>query len=278
MRTNRPTRSAFAWILMSIVALVWIGGPLWTIVVNSFKTERDAALLNLSLPAEWAAVENYATVLKEGRLASGFLNSLLYSGGSILIILLAGSLAAWVLARSRSRWGQPLYYLAISGVFVPPAIVTTILVMKLLGIYGQQISIILFYAAIYLPVSVFLLTGFVRGIPFEIEEAARVDGVDPLRLFRQIILPLLRPGLITCFVLLFLVTWNDFIFPFFFLSKTAQWPITVGLYNFASGQQFTVRWNLVFAHVVLASLPAVIVFLIAQRRLIGGLMEGARKG
>jgi len=278
MRANRPARGALAWLLMGIVVLVWIGGPLWTIVVNSFKTERDAALLNLSLPDEWAAAENYATVLKEGRLASGFINSLLYSGGSILIILIAGSLAAWVLARSRAPWSQPLYYLAISGVFVPPAIVTTILVMKLLGIYGQQLSIILFYAAIYLPVSVFLLTGFVRGIPFEIEEAARVDGVGPMRLYGQIILPLLRPGLITCFVLLFLVTWNDFIYPFFFLSKTAQWPITVGLYNFASGQQFTVRWNLVFAHVVLASLPAVIVFLLAQRRLIGGLMEGARKG
>jgi raffinose/stachyose/melibiose transport system permease protein len=275
---ERPTRGLFAWIAMGIVVLFWIGGPLWTIVVNSFKTERDAALLDLSLPTEWAVVENYATVIKEGRLASGLLNSLLYSGASILLILLAGSLAAWVLARSRSKWSQPLYYLAISGVFVPPAIVTTILVMKLLGVYGERISIILFYAAIYLPVSVFLLAGFVRGIPYEIEEAARVDGVGPVRLFTRIILPLLRPGLITCFVLLFLVTWNDFIYPFFFLSKTAQWPITVGLYNFASGQQFTVRWNLVFAHVVLASLPAVIVFLIAQRRLIGGLMEGARKG
>jgi len=273
-----PARGVLAWIAMGIVVLFWIGGPLWTILVNSFKTERDAALLDLSLPTEWAAVENYATVIREGRLASGLLNSLLYSGASIVLILLAGSLAAWVLARSRSKWSQPLYYLAISGVFVPPAIVTTILVMKLLGVYGERISIILFYAAIYLPVSVFLLAGFVRSIPYEIEEAARVDGVGPVRLFTRIILPLLRPGLITCFVLLFLVTWNDFIYPFFFLSKTAQWPITVCLYNFASGQQFTVRWNLVFAHVVLASLPAVIVFLLAQRRLIGGLMEGARKG
>ena len=262
---------------MSAVVLVWVGAPLWTIIINSFKTERDAAVLDLSLPGEWAVGQNYATVINQGRIANGLFNTLLYSVCSISIVLLVGSLAAWILARSRSRIVRPLYYLAISGVFVPPAIVTTIFVLKILGIYGQQIGIILFYSAIYLPVSVFLLTGFMRAIPYDLEEAARVDGLGPLKLYWLIIIPLLRPGLITCFVLLFIAIWNDFIYPFFFLSKTAQWPLTVGLYNFASGQQFTVRWNLVFAHVVLVSLPAVIVFLLAHRRLITGFMEGAHK-
>jgi len=270
-------RGAAAWIVMSAVVLVWVGAPLWTIIINSFKTERDAALLDLSLPGEWAVGQNYATVINQGRIANGLFNTLLYSVCSISIVLLVGSLAAWILARSRSRIVRPLYYLAISGVFVPPAIVTTIFVLKILGIYGQQIGIILFYSAIYLPVSVFLLTGFMRAIPYDLEEAARVDGLGPLKLYWLIIIPLLRPGLITCFVLLFIAIWNDFIYPFFFLSKTAQWPLTVGLYNFASGQQFTVRWNLVFAHVVLVSLPAVIVFLLAHRRLITGFMEGAHK-
>ena len=270
-------RGAAAWIVMSAVVLVWVGAPLWTIIINSFKTERDAALLDLSLPGEWAVGQNYATVINQGRIANGLFNTLLYSVCSISIVLLVGSLAAWILARSRSRIVRPLYYLAISGVFVPPAIVTTIFVLKILGIYGQQIGIILFYSAIYLPVSVFLLTGFMRAIPYDLEEAARVDGLGPLKLYWLIIIPLLGPGLITCFVLLFIAIWNDFIYPFFFLSKTAQWPLTVGLYNFASGQQFTVRWNLVFAHVVLVSLPAVIVFLLAHRRLITGFMEGAHK-
>ena len=81
----------------------------------------------------------------------------------------------------------------------------------------------------------------------------------------------------TCFVLLFLLIWNDFISPFFFLARSSQWPLTVGLYNFASGQQFTVRWNLVFAYVVVVSVPAVIVFFLAQRQLLSGIMEGSHK-
>jgi raffinose/stachyose/melibiose transport system permease protein len=270
-------RRALAWVVMSLVTLVWVGLPFWTIIVNSLKTERDAALLSISLPDQWAAFQNYATVLKEGNIGRGFLNTVLYCGASIAIVLLLGSLAAWILARSKSVLIKPAYYIAISGVFVPPAIVTTIVVLKGLGVYGSRLGIILYYSAIYLPVAIFLMAGFVRNIPLELEEAARVDGAGPLRVFARIILPLLRPGLVTCFVLLFLVIWNDFISPFFFLANTKQWPLTVGLYNFASGQQFTVRWNLVFAHVVVVSLPAVAIFLFAQRQLISGLMEGARK-
>lgn len=277
MTGTSPLRRALPWIVMGLVTLVWVGLPFWTIIINSLKTERDAALLSVSLPTEWAALQNYATVFKEGNIVRGFLNTALYCGVSIIVVLLVGALAAWILARSISPLVKPAYYLAISGVFVPPAIVSTIIVLKWLGVYGSQLGIILYYSAIYLPVAIFLMAGFVRNIPLELEEAARVDGAGPLRVFVLIILPLLRPGMITCFVLLFLVIWNDFISPFFFLAKTSQWPLTVGLYNFASGQQFTVRWNLVFAHVVVVSLPAVIIFLFAQRQLISGLMEGARK-
>ena len=127
MKKNAIVRRAAPWVAMSLITLVWVGLPFWTIIVNSLKTERDAALLSIALPDQWGAFQNYATVFREGNIVRGFFNTVLYCGASIAIVLMVGSLAAWVLARSKSALIKPAYFIAISGVFVPPAIVTTIL-------------------------------------------------------------------------------------------------------------------------------------------------------
>ena len=131
---------------------------------------------------------------------------------------------------------------------------------------------------IFMSFAIFFITGFIKGIPYELEESARIDGHGPVRIFRRIILPLLTPILATTFVVLLLFLWNDFIYPFYILNSSDQRTLTLGLYNFVSGYQYEIRWNLVFADVVMVSLPLLLVYFVAQKRIMAGLMGGAVKG
>ncbi|WP_309616965.1 carbohydrate ABC transporter permease, partial [Salinibacterium sp.] len=206
-----------------------------------------------------------------------FFNSLLITVPAITLLLLFGSLAAWVFARGRSRTLNAVYYAAISGVMLPPAIVSTLQVLSVLGLSGSRIGLILFYTGTQLSISIFLMTGFVKAIPFEIEEAARLDGAGTLRVFFSVILPSLRPVLLTTGVVLALFIWNDFLTPFFLLPNSREQTMPLGLYNFASANTYELNWNLIFTQVLLVSLPLLIVFIVAQKRIIGGLLGGAVK-
>ena len=160
---------------------------------------------------------------------------------------------------------------------LPPAIVTTLKVLDTLGLAGTQAGLILFYCGSQLSIAIFLMTGFIKGIPFEMEEAARIDGAGTFRVFWSIILPSLRPVLLTTGIILTLFIWNDFLTPFFLLPSTDQQTLPLGLYNFASANQYELNWNLIFTQVLLVSLPLLIVYVIAQRKVVSGLLGGALK-
>lgn len=261
--------------VLTIVALVMVALPVWVLVVNSLKPLAEVRELNLGLPETWQAVENYERVLEEGDAPRGFLNSLLITAPTVLLVLIAGSVAGWVFARGRGRTLSGLYYLAIAGILLPPSIVTSVLVLQELGVHGTRLGVILFYSGILLPVAVFFITGFVKTIPVELEEAARMEGYRPVRVFWSVILPLLRPVLSATLIILVLAVWNDFFTPFFLINDESQNTLTLGLFEFISGQLHETRWNLMFADVIVVSLPMLVVFAVAQRRIVSGLMGGA---
>lgn len=258
-------------VLMSLVVVL----PLIVLLLNSFKTKGEANSMSLSFPKIWQP-ENYAAVLEQGKLVSSFLNSLLYSVCSVVIIVIVVAAAAYVISRNRRGINKFLYYFIISGIAIPLNNVALMKVMQALHLVNTRPGIILLYAAINIPLSLFLAYGFIGTIPRDIDEAAIIDGCSPLRLFFSVILPLLVPIIATLFVLNFMAVWNDFTMPLYYLNKSTKWPMTLAVYNFFGA--FENSWNLVSADIILTIVPVLLVFIFGQKYIVGGMSSGAVKG
>lgn len=260
--------------ILAVVLL--IGMPLWIVVVTAGKSQGEALNPDLSLPTTWQYAENFAAVWEDGRVPAAFFGSLLVMVPAVIGVLALGSLASWVLARRTSRLMAVLYALAISGIVLPPAVVTVVLLLRQLGLAGTAIGMIGVYMGMYLSTVIFFVTGFIRTIPVELEEAARVDGAGPLRVFGRIILPLLAPVLSTATILICLYVWNDVFYAFFVVGGRLD-TLPLNLFQVASAGLYLENWHLIFAYVVLMSLPLLAVFVVAQRKIISGITSGAVK-
>ena len=275
---RRRALSVTKYVVLTVVAVVLVIGPFWVVLVNSWKTFGEASRMGLGLPTEWAIVENYVEVFQKASVPDGLRNSLVVTITAIVALILLGAGAAWVFARSTRRLDRAAYYLVVLGIFIPPAVVTTIAMLRTVGLYGGHPGLIVFYIGAFLPLTIFLMTGFVRSIPVELEDAARIDGCGHLGVFVRIILPLLRPIIATSVVLLMILIWNEFFWAFFTLKGTANNTLPLGLYYVQSQALYQTRWNLVFTHIVLVSAPLLFVYVLAQRRIMSGLTGGALKG
>lgn len=260
-----------ATIFISLIILI----PLVVLFLNSFKTQGESNKMSLALPSTWQ-FENYKTVIEQGKLVSSFFNSLLYATVSVVIIVIVVSAAAFVIARNRKGINNLIYYFIISGIAIPINNVALMKVLQALNLVNTRIGVILVYAAINIPLSLFLCYGFISTIPREIDEAAVIDGCGPIKLFVQIILPLLKPIMSTLFVLNFMAVWNDFTMPLYYLNNSAKWPMTLAVYNFFGA--FENSWNLVNADIMLTLLPVLIVFILGQKYIVGGVAAGSVKG
>ena len=262
--------NALAWVLSLILIT-----PLLLILVNSFKDSVAASDMNLALTAnpQWS---NYSVVIEKGKLGTTFLNSLIYSVGSVLLCTLVSSMAAYVMSRNARKLHRFLYLFIVLGIAMPINFVTLMKVMQFVRLMNTRTGIVLLYTATQVPFNVFLIHSFVSKIPQEIDEAAIIDGATPLGLFVRVVLPLLKPVLVTVMVLTFLNTWNEFVMPLYFLGNSNKWPMTLAVYNFF-GMYFK-DWNLVCADIVLTSAPVILVYLLGQKYIVAGMTAGAIKG
>lgn len=277
MSQPRLLPSVVKYVALATLAMSTVLVPFWLILVNSFKPLAEANRLSLALPQTWALAENYQTVLVEGRFLIGLLNTISVVVPAIVILVFFSGAAAWVFARDSSKKMTVLYFILIGGVLIPPAIITTIVVLRWLGIAGTRIGASAFYVGAFSAFAIFLITGFVKTVPSELEDAARVDGANAVTIYLRIILPLLAPILVTTGLVMLIVLWNDFFFPLFLLPRSSQQTMTLGLARFVSGSLYHVRWNLLFANVVLMSVPLIVVFLLGQRRILSGLTSGSHQ-
>lgn len=271
-------RTALRYTTIALFAVLWVIVPLWLMVVNSFKSPAEASELSLALPTQWAAAENYGAVFTTGKYLVGFRNSVLIAVPTIIVVLLLGAMAAWAYARSPQRSFQVFFYITSLSILLPPAVIPTLFVLSTLHLDGSIAGYALMMMGTRMGLIVFLTTGFVRGIPVELEEAAAIDGASRIRIFRSVMLPLLRPTLFVGGVLLVIQVWNDFFFALLLLKTSANATLPLTLFSFASASTTSLNWNLVFAHVIMTSLPLIVVYLIAQRRVLAGLTEGGVKG
>lgn len=258
-------------LFISLIVII----PLVVLFLNSFKTSAEANKMTLSLPTEWV-FENYAIVIEQGKLVSSFFNGLLYATCSVVIIVILVSAASFVISRNQKGVNRFLYYFIISGIAMPINNVALMKVMQTFHLMNTRIGIILLYAAINIPLSLFLAYGFVSTIPVEIDEAAVLDGCTPIQMFIKVIAPLLKPIISTLFVLDFMAVWNDFTMPLYYLNNSKQWPMTLAVYNFFGA--FENSWNLVAADIMLTLLPVLVVFILGQKYIVGGVSAGSVKG
>jgi raffinose/stachyose/melibiose transport system permease protein len=259
-----------------LVAVLVLGVPFWLVIATAAKTQAEALNPNLSPPSDWRLFDNFAQVFSDGRMVAGFFGSLLVMVPAVVGVLILGSMAAWVLGRSGGRLTAAIYALGISGIVLPPAVVTIVLLLRQLGLAGTALGMIGVYMGMYLSTVIFFVTGFVRTIPHELEEAARVDGAGPVRTFIRVILPLLRPVLATATILICLYIWNDVFYALFVIGGRID-TLPLNLYQVASAGLYLQNWHLIFAYIILMSLPLLITFVVAQRRIISGITSGAVK-
>ncbi|MEW1960715.1 carbohydrate ABC transporter permease [Kineococcus sp. NPDC059986] len=259
-----------------VAALALVGGPLWIVVVTAGKSRAEALNPNAALPSHWQLWENVQQVWAQGKLPTAFLGSLAVMVPSVFLVLVFGAMASWVLARRSSRLAAVLYALAISGIVLPPAVVTVVLLLRQLGLAGTVVGMVGVYTGMYMSTVVFFVTGFVRTVPQELEEAARVDGAGPVRVFVTIVLPLLVPVLATATILICLYIWNDVFYAFFVVGGRLD-TLPLNLYQVASAGLYLQNWHLIFTYVVLMSLPLLLTFVLAQRKIISGITAGAVK-
>lgn len=264
-------------VVVVLLAAVVVGVPLWLVLVTASKTTAEAARPDLSLPTELALGDNLRQVISQGEVLLALGGSLLVTVPAVVLLLVLGSAASWVLARRTGRWNAILYTIGISSIVLPPAVITTVLTVRSLGLQGTAVGMVGVYTGMFMGTVIFFVTGFVRNLPIELEEAARLDGTTPFQLFTRIVLPMLRPVIATAAILTTLSIWNEVFYTFFVLGGGDTTTLPLNLYKVASAAQYVNNWNLIFAYVVLMSLPMIIVFAVAQRRIISGVTSGAVK-
>lgn len=271
--TKKRIQSVLKHALMIVLCLMVVL-PFFMVLINSFKTKSEAARMSLSLPTQWM-FSNYVEVIEKGKLVQGFSNSMLYALVSTLVGVISSAMASFVMSRRRNKVNNFLYYFVLCGLFFPVNYVTLVRVLSTIGLNNTKIGILVVFTSAMIPFCVFTIRNFISSVPVEMDEAAVIDGAGPMSLFFKIIVPMLKPTLMTCFILQFMGVWSDFLTPLYLSSKSSMFPMTMAVYQFFGKN--TNYWNYIFADIVLTCLPVIIVYLLGQRYIVGGLTSGAVK-
>ena len=251
--------------------------PIILIVMNSFKTRKAIFSEPLAFPnSETFSLEGYLTVWERAGFPIYFRNSIIVTVVSIVLILLFGAMAAFALSEYRFRGNTFMgLYLAL-GIMIPIRL-GTIGILRLvsaMGLVNNLIGLILVYVAMGLPLTIFVLTSFMRQVPREMKEAARVDGASEYRIF-GLVLPLVRPAVATVAVFVMIPIWNDLWFPLILAPGESTKTVTLGVQQFLG--QFVSDWNAVLSSLTLAMIPVLILYIIFSRQLIRGITTGSIK-
>ncbi|MDY3919786.1 MAG: carbohydrate ABC transporter permease [Candidatus Limivivens sp.] len=257
-----------------IILCVIVIAPFYMVLINSFKDKSESARMSLSLPTTWL-FSNYLEVIEKGKLIQGFTNSITYSVVSTFIGVMACAMAAFVICRNRTKINNFLYYFFLCGLFFPVNYVTLVRVLTFFHLNNTRSGIIITFTSAMIPFCVFTIRNFVLSLPVELDEAAVIDGAGPLSLFFKIIIPMLKPTLVTCFILQFMGVWSDFMTPLYLSSKSSMFPMTMAVYQFYGKNKS--YWNYIFADIILTCLPVIIVYLLGQKYIVGGMTSGAVK-
>lgn len=267
---------------LDLVALVFAGViflvPFVFIILTAAKSRPDAAELDFSWPKEWQLWDNMVEVItyRDNLLVTAMRNSLVLTIVSVFFIVVLSAFIGFVTQRNQDRWAKAANIFVFSGLIIPPAVVPTIFILQELSLFKTLTGLILVEIAITLPFGVLLTRAFMATIPRELDEAAIIDGAGSLTLFFRVVLPLMRPVLITLVVTSAVAIYNDFVHPLYFTPGADATTVQLTLFNFQS--QFESQWNLLFMDVLLITVPPLIMFIFFNRKIVEGMTAGAVKG
>jgi raffinose/stachyose/melibiose transport system permease protein len=272
-RALRATLRLLPLVLFALVVLT----PLSIVFFGSLKTAKEL-FASPFLPPKAPVLDNFPTAFLQGNMLVYFRNTLFISVVSLGAILSFSSLGAYALTRKGFRFGNRLYAYFVFGIIIPASGLTipTYVLMSRLGLVNNLWSVILVDAATCLPFAVFVLSGFFRTIPPEMDEAAMIDGCSDFQAFLKVILPQCQAAVSTVFILNLLYIWNDFYNPLLYIRSERLKPISLGLTNYLG--RYVANYPIMFAAVVMASVPVIVVFIVLQKQFISGVTAGAVKG
>ncbi|MDO4623263.1 MAG: carbohydrate ABC transporter permease [Eubacteriales bacterium] len=261
-----------------IIFCVIVISPLVIVFSSSLRTPgNQTSPLNLFI--EFSA-QSYIQAFTSMNYPMQLLNSVMTTGGSVIMIIIFATMAAYPIGRIKTKTAKFLYYFFISGLIIPSQMVIVPIAQTLsrLGIPNTRFTPMIMFITCSLPFSVFLFSGFMKGVPIEIEESAYIDGASLLKRFTTVVFPLLQPAIVSCVITQGLWIWNDYFYPMVFISRKVQYSLPVGMLQFLGDKENPAQWNVLFAACVLCALPLIVLFLALQKQFVNGIAAGAVKG
>lgn len=271
--------NAFAFAVLLLLSVVFLF-PIYLVVMNSFKSRFNIISEPFVLPNSetFVGLENYISGIQTSGIFEAFLRTLFITVGSVIAIVIFTSMTAWYITRVKNKYTKGIYYLFLFSMIVPFQMVmfTMTAVCIKLGL-NNIFGIIPVYLGFGSGLSVFMFSGFIKGLPREIEEAAMIDGCSPLKTFFMIVFPILKPTAITVAILNAMWIWNDFLLPYLLLG-TKNKTLSVAIQITMQGAYGSINWGGFMAMLVLAIIPIIIFYLFCQKYIIKGVIDGAVKG
>ncbi|PZP16118.1 MAG: sugar ABC transporter permease [Brachybacterium faecium] len=261
--------------IVMVLATVAYMFPLYIMISMSFKTAAEAAGSPIA-PPQSAYFDNYATAWSEADLGRALINSLIVTVISITVAVLIGAMAGYAIVRGTRRWSTPKLVLFLLGLMIPGQLgmVPLYTLMRDLGLLQSHLSLIIYYAGSLMPMTVFLYAGFLKTVSPTFEEAAKIDGAGWWQTFSRVVFPLLRPVTGTVIIINTINIWNDFLTPMLYLAGTPNRTLPVAVFSFQG--EFASEWGLIFAGMVIAALPVLVVYFFLQRHIIQGFAGGLK--
>ncbi len=263
---------------LPIALFLWLL-PLMAIFMTSIRPAADINSGNVfGWPSDFLLIENYTAVFTQSQAARYFLNSIYITVPTVAISVALACLAGYALAIYRFRAALPLFFVFVAGNFVPFQILMVPVrdLSVQTGLYDTVTGLVLFHAAFQTGFCTLFMRNFIKALPYELIESARIEGVGEFQIFWYLVLPLVRPAIAALAVLIFTFVWNDFFWATVLTQGEASKPITAGVR--ALNGQFVSQWHLVSAASLLAAVPPVLMFFLMQKHFIAGLTLGATKG
>ena len=275
MQHGERLKNGLIQLLLAINAFIMIY-PLVVMLLSAFKSNAEIFASPFALPASFSLI-NAARIWNETSFLRYLLNSLTITASSVAIIVVFGTMAAYAIARYPFRLRALIFMFFLAGLMVPLklAIIPLFIQLDSLGLIDTQAGLVLVYVAMGLPSAVFILTGFLRTLPGELEESARLEGASELRTMLAIMLPLARPAMVIAAIQNAVPIWNDFFFPLVFISTDRLKTLPQGLTVFMG--EYNTDWGVLFAGLTLSALPITLVYIVLSRQFIAGLTQGAIK-
>ncbi|MBV6392083.1 MAG: L-arabinose transport system permease protein AraQ [Anaerolineales bacterium] len=275
MRWNR-LQHFFTYVVLTLWSVIVLF-PIWTLLVNSFKPQKEIFKDPFGFPKNFT-LDGYREAWSNGRFDLYFINTIIVTVLALGLILFIGSMAAYALAKWKSPAANFLYVFFIAGLMIPIRLGTLDLVrlIKALNLQDTYWSLIPVYVAMGMPIATFVLTAFIKELPGEMFEAAKMDGASEWQVYSRIVLPLMRPALATVAIFNMIKIWNDFWFPLVFIRAEESRTVALGV-SLLFGQYRT-DWTRALAVLSLAAVPMLILYILLAREFIKGLTAGAVKG